>query len=73
MNRREEVPGRVFLPPVKQFAHRLGLNNPSGTLHCSVGTQAILESIFPPNSLKLICAFYDTKTYQSILTVKLTN
>lgn len=61
-----------FFSPVKQFTHRLSLNNPSETLDCSIRYLAVLEDIFSPRSLKLICAFYDTKTYQSVLTVKLT-
>lgn len=59
-----------FFSPVKQFAHLLGLNNPSETLDCGIGYLSCLKDIPPP--LKIICAFYDTKTYQSILTVKLT-
>lgn len=64
--------------PVKQFAHRLGLNNPPETLDCGIGYLGCFRKYRPPLphhpcSLKLICAFYDTKTYQSILTVKLTN
>lgn len=62
-----------FFSPVKQFAYRLRLNNPSETLDCGIGYLGCFRRHHaPPYSLKLICAFYDTKTYQSILTVKLT-
>lgn len=42
-----------FFSPVKQFTHRLSLNNPSETLDCSIRYLGVLEGIFSPTFIEI--------------------